>query len=113
MMNKFLLLTTLLFSSFLLTGCINFNFTVNDSTSVVEDDKPSITTDSWRLFACNEEVGKFFDVKTFWWSWDTEELKWDTYVLSWEVTYKVLSNDVIKHVICTVNNDWSVSIKEM
>ena len=112
-MKRLWFLTTLLFVSFLLTWCINFNFTFNDTSSVVEEDKPNLNSDSWRLFACNEEVWKFFDVKTFWGSWDTEVLQWDSYILTWEITYQVLWEDVNKDVLCTVSADWSVKINEI
>jgi hypothetical protein len=54
-----------LFSSLLLTGCFKFNLNITNNSSVVDEDKPSINTDSGRLLACNEEVVKYYNVKTF------------------------------------------------
>ena len=112
-MKKIWLLTTLLISGLLLTGC-SFNLKINDTSSVVDEDKPSIETESWRLFACNEEVGKYFNITTFGGWWDTEEEWWASFILNWEVTYEENWETIVKNVQCVVDMvDESVTIQEV
>jgi len=102
-MKRFWFLITLLFSVLFISWCFQVNINVNDTSSVVEEDKPSIDSDSGRLFACNEEVGKYYNITTFWGSWDTEEEAWASFVLNWEVTFEVDWEEVEKKVQCVVD----------
>jgi hypothetical protein len=113
-MKKIWILTTLLFCSFCLTWCISFNLSITDTSSAVDEDKPSINTESGRLFTCNEEVGKYFDITTFGGWWDTEVLEWDSYILSWDVTYEIQWETIVKNVKCVIDmNNESVTILEI
>ena len=102
-MKRFWFLITLLFSVLFISWCFQVNINVNDTSSVVEEDKPSIDSYSGRLFACNEEVGKYYNITTFWGSWDTEEEAWASFVLNWEVTFEVDWEEVEKKVQCVVD----------
>ena len=110
-MKKIWLLAIVLFSSLLLTWCFKFNLNITNNSSVVDEDKPSINTDSGRLLACNEEVVKYYNVKTFWGGWDTEEEAWASYVLNWVVTFQENWEAVSKKVQCVVDmTDETVTI---
>ena len=92
----------------ILAGCGSNN------SSVVDEDKPSIETESWRIFACNEEVVKYLNINTFggWWNW--EEEAWASFVLDWEITYEENWETIVKNVQCVVDMvDKSVSIQEI
>ena len=92
----------------ILAGCGSNN------SSVVDEDKPSIETESWRIFACNEEVVKYLNITTFggWWNW--EEEAWASFVLDWEITYEQDWETIIKNVQCVVDMvDKSVTIQEV
>ena len=112
-MRKYWLLTTLLISSVLLIWC-SFHINFNDTSSAVDEDKPSIKTDSWRLIECNEKVRKYYNISTFGGAWDTEEEAWASFVLSWEITYEENWETVTKNVQCVVDIvDESVTIQEV
>ena len=103
-MKKFWFLTVLLLTTLLFAWCIRFNFTFNsNNNSTVDEDKPSINTESGRVFACNEEVGKYYDITTFWGSWDTEEEAWASFVLNWEITFEENWETVHKTIQCVVD----------
>ena len=111
-MKKFWLLALWL-AIFTLAGCsihVNFNKNNNDEQN---DDKPSLDSDVGRLFACNEEVGKYYNITTFWGWWDIEQEAWASFVLNWNVTYEDNWETIEKHVECVVDMvDKSVSIYE-
>ena len=113
MKKIWLLSSTLLTYVLLLTWC-SFNVNINNTSSVVDEDKPSIDTESGRLFACNEEVGKHYNITTFGGWWDTEEEVWASYVLNGEITYENEWETIVKNVECVVDMvDNSVSIYEV
>ena len=102
-MKKIWLLATVLLSSLLLAWCFKFNLNITNNSSVVDEDKPSIKTESGRLLECNEEVGRYYNIKTFWGWWDTEEEAWASYVLNWEVKFEENWETVSKKVQCVVD----------
>jgi len=57
-------MTFLFAMMFCLAGC-DVNVNVNNTSSTVNEDKPSINTESGRIFACNEAITKQFNIKTF------------------------------------------------
>ena len=112
-MKKLWLFLSLLICSILFTWC-NFHLTFNDTSSTVDKDKPSIKTESWRLFACNEEVWKYLNITTFGGAWDTEEEAWASFVLDWEITYEKDGETTVKNFQCVVDMvDNSVTIIEI
>lgn len=113
-MKKIWFLATLPFFSLCFAWCVNFNLIITDTSSVVDEDKPTISTESGRLFTCNEEVGKYFDITTFCGWWGVEILEWDSYILSWDVIYEIQWESVVKNVNCVINmNNESVTILEI
>lgn len=102
-MKKFWFLITLLFGTLFISWCFQLNININNDSSVVDEDKPSINSESWRLFACNEEVWKYYNITTFWGSWDTEEEAWASFVLNWEVTFEEDWETVERKVQCVVD----------
>ena len=112
-MKKLWLFLSLLICSILFTWC-NFHLTFNDTSSTVDKDKPSIKTESWRLFACNEEVWEYLNITTFGGAWDTEKEAWASFVLDWEITYEENWETITKNVQCVVDMvDNSVTIIEI
>ena len=102
-MKKFWLFATLLLTTLLFAWCIRFNVNFNNSSSTVDEDKPSLNTESGRLFVCNEEAGKYYNITTFWGSWDTEEEAWASFVLNWEITFEENWETVHKTIQCVVD----------
>ena len=112
-MKKIWLLTTLFVAWLLLTGC-SFNVNINDTSSTIDEDKPSINTEAGRLFACNEEVGEHYNISTFGGWWDSEQEGWASFILNGEITYEKDSETIVKNVQCVVDMvDSSVNIYDV
>lgn len=106
-------MTFLFAMMFCLAGC-SVNVNVNNTSSTVDEDKPSINTESGRIFACNEAITKQFNIKTFGGWWDREQEGWASFVINGTVSYEENGEKREKTVECVVDMvDNSVTIHEI
>ena len=98
-MKKVWLLTTLLVTVLLLTGC-------NKSVNVENEQE--------RIFACWRSVSEYFGISDYSINWDKEEEAWASFVINGTVTYEENGTKREKTVECVVDMvDNSVTIHEI